>query len=55
MNHKQSFFGVRRFYKTEEVLDLLTNVTDGEESTSGSENESDSSDSSAGASRTTSG
>ena len=47
MNHKWSFFGVRRFYKTEEVLDLLTNVSDSEESTSESENEGDSSDSSA--------
>ena len=47
MNCKQSFFGVCKFYKTEEVLDLLTNVSDSEESTSGSENEGDSSDSSA--------
>ena len=47
MNRKWSFFGVRRFYKTEEVLDLLTNVSDSELSTSGSENEGDSSDSSA--------
>ena len=46
MNRKWSFFGICRFYKTEEAVDLLTNVSDGEESTSGSENEGDSSDSS---------
>ena len=47
MNHKQSLLGVGRFYTTEEVLTLLTNMSDFEdESTSESENEGDSPDSS---------
>ena len=47
MNHKQSFLGKRRFYRLEEVVELLTNMSDCEdESTSESENEGDSSDSS---------
>ena len=47
MNHKQSFLGKRRFYKLEQAMELLTNMSDCEdESTSESENKSDSSDSS---------
>ena len=47
MNCKQSFLGVGRSYTTEEALTLLTNMSDfGDESTSESENEGDSSDSS---------
>ena len=46
MNHKQWFLGVGRFYKLEQALELLTNMSDCEESTSESENEGDSSDSS---------
>ena len=47
MNHKQSFLGKRRFYNIEEAVELLTNMSDCEdESTSGSENKGDSSDSS---------
>ena len=47
MNHKWSFLGKRRFYNIEEVVELLTNMSDCEdESTSESENEGDSSDSS---------
>ena len=47
MNRKQSFLGKRRFYRLEEVVELLTNMSDCEdESTSESENEGDSSDSS---------
>ena len=47
MNHKQSLFGVGRFYTTEKVLTLLTNMSDFEdESTSESEIEGVSSDSS---------
>ena len=47
MNHKQSFLGKRRFYKLEQAMELLTNMSDCEdESTSESENEGDSSDSS---------
>ena len=47
MSRKQSFLGVHRFYKTEQVLTLLRNMSDFEdESTSESENEGDSSDSS---------
>ena len=47
MNHKWSFLGKRRFYRLEEAVELLTNMSDCEdESTSESENESDSSDSS---------
>ena len=38
--------GVRRFYKLEEAVELLTNMSDCEESTSESKNEGDSSDSS---------
>ena len=46
MNRKWSFLGECRFYKLEQVLELLTNMSDCEESTSESENEGDSSDSS---------
>ena len=47
MNHKQSFLGKRRFYKLEQAMELLTNMSDCEdESTSESKNEGDSSDSS---------
>ena len=47
MNCKWSFLGKCRFYRLEEVLELLTNMSDCEdESTSESENEGDSSDSS---------
>ena len=47
MNHKWSFLGKRRFYKLEQAMELLTNVSDCEdESTSESKNEGDSSDSS---------
>ena len=47
MNRKQSFLGKRRFYKSEQAMKLLTNMSDCEdESTSESENEGDSSDSS---------
>ena len=47
MNRKQSFLGKRRFYKLEQAMELLTNMSDCEdESTSESENEGDSSDSS---------
>ena len=47
MNHKWSFLGKRRFYKLEQAMELLTNMSDCEdESTSESENEGDSSDSS---------
>ena len=47
MSHKWSFLGVCRFYNTEQVLTLLTNMSDFEdESTSESENDDDSSDSS---------
>ena len=47
MNRKRSFLGKCRFYKIEEVVELLTNMSDCEdESTSESENEGDSSDSS---------
>ena len=47
MNHKWSFLGKRRFYNIEEVVELLTNMSDCEdESTSESKNEGDSSDSS---------
>ena len=46
MNHKQSVLGVCRFYKLEEALELLTDMSDCEESTSESENEGDSSDTS---------
>ena len=47
MNRKWSFLGKRRFYKLEEAVELLTNMSDCEdESTSESENEGDSSDSS---------
>ena len=47
MNHKQSFLGKRRFYKLEQAIELLTNMSDCEdESTSESKNEGDSSDSS---------
>ena len=45
MNRKQSFLGVCRFYKLEQAWELLTNMSDCEESTSESENEGDSSDS----------
>ena len=45
MNHKQSFLGKHSFYRLEEALELLTNMSDCEdESTSESENEGDSSD-----------
>ena len=47
MNCKQLFLGKRRFYKLEQAVELLTNMSDCEdESTSESENEGDSSDSS---------
>ena len=47
MNHKWSFLGKCRFYKLEQAMELLTNMSDCEdESTSESENEGDSSDSS---------
>ena len=47
MNCKWSFLGKRRFYKLEQAMELLTNMSDCEdESTSESENEGDSSDSS---------
>ena len=47
INRKQSFLGKRRFYRLEEAVELLTNMSDCEdESTSESENEGDSSDSS---------
>ena len=47
MNHKQSFLGKSRFYKLEQAMELLTNMSDCEdESTSESKNEGDSSDSS---------
>ena len=47
MNHKRSFLGKHRFYRLEEAVELLTNMSDCEdESTSESENEGDSSDSS---------
>ena len=47
MNRKQSFLGKRTFYKLEQAMELLTNMSDYEdESTSESENEGDSSDSS---------
>ena len=45
MNCKQSFLGVHRFYNIEEAVELLTNMSDCEESTSESKNEGDSSDS----------
>ena len=46
MNRKQSFWGQHRFYNIEEAVELLTNMSDGEdESTSESKNEGDSSDS----------
>ena len=47
MNRKQSFLGKCRFYKLEQAMELLTNMSDCEdESTSESKNEGDSSDSS---------
>ena len=47
MNRKRSFLGKRRFYKLDQAMELLTNMSDCEdESTSESENEGDSSDSS---------
>ena len=47
MNRKRSFLGKRRFYKLEQAIELLTNMSDCEdESTSESKNEGDSSDSS---------
>ena len=47
MNHKQSVLGVHKFYTAEQALTLLRNMSDfGNESTSESEIESDSSDSS---------
>ena len=47
MNHKWSFLGKRRFYKLEQAMELLTNMSDCEDvSTSESKNEGDSSDSS---------
>ena len=47
MNRKQSFLGKHRFYKLDQAMELLTNMSDCEdESTSESENEGDSSDSS---------
>ena len=47
MNRKWSFFGKCRFYRLEEAVELLTNMSDYEdESTSESESEGDSSDSS---------
>ena len=47
MNRKWSFLGKRRFYKLEQAVELLTNMSDCEdESTSESKNEGDSSNSS---------
>ena len=47
MNRKRSFLGKCRFYKLEQAVELLTNMSDCEdESTSESKNEGDSSDSS---------
>ena len=47
MNCKRSFLGKCRFYKLEQAMELLTNMSDcKDESTSESENEGDSSDSS---------
>ena len=47
MSHKWSFLGKHRFYKLEQAMELLTNMSDCEdESTSESKNEGDSSDSS---------
>ena len=47
MNHKRSFLGKHGFYKLEQAMELLTNMSDCEDkSTSESENEGDSSDSS---------
>ena len=47
MNCKRSFLGKHKFYKLEQALELLTNMSDCEdESTSESKNEGDSSDSS---------
>ena len=47
MNCKWSFLGKHKFYKLEQALELLTNMSDCEdESTSESKNEGDSSDSS---------
>ena len=47
MNRKWSFLGKRRFYKLEQAMELLTNMSDCEdESISESKNEGDSSDSS---------
>ena len=47
MNCKRSFLGKHRFYKLEQAMELLTNMSDCEdESTSESKNEGDSSDSS---------
>ena len=47
MNRERSFWGKRRFYKLEQAMELLTNVSDCEdESTSENKNEGDSSDSS---------
>ena len=47
MNRKQSFLGKHKFYKLEQALELLTNMSDCEdESTSESKNEGDSFDSS---------
>ena len=47
MNCKWSFLGKHRFYKLEQAMELLTNMSDCEdESTSESKNEGDSSDSS---------
>ena len=47
MNRKLSFLGKRRFYKLDQAMELLTNMSDCEdESTSESDNEGDSSDSS---------
>ena len=51
MNRKWSLLGKCSFYRLEEALELLTNMSDSEgESTSESENEGDSSDSSEDAS-----
>ena len=56
MNRKWSLLGKHSFYRLEEALKLLTNMSDCEgESTSESENEGDSSDSSGKCTRTTSG
>ena len=47
MNRKQSILGKHRFYKLDQAVELLTNMSDFEdESTSESKNEGDSSDSS---------